>query len=156
MTAEPGGDPIGALLREAYREEAISLLKYRKLAQSLERLYGSGELLDILRDEEAHARLLVELSRELRYDVGDVGEEALIRELQDMAAGESRMAELYERAMGQIGGRSEYVMETLRVLASDSTRHHKVLTNLSKSLKSRSAEKFSSHSVSEARRGTDG
>ncbi len=125
---------IFEILTEGYREEIISLLKYRRLAASLDRLYGSKDLSGILLDEEKHARLFLDLAKELDFDVADIGEQALIKELDDMARSELKISKFYELILTDEKVSNERVLAILRDMVEDSKRHRRMLIELREKL----------------------
>lgn len=122
------------VLADGYREEIVSLLKYRKLAASLERLYGLKDLSNILQDEERHAKLFLDMAKELDFDIAEIGEQALIKELNDMAQAELKISDEYKGVLNSGTVSNKRVLAILGYMIEDSKRHHRTLTELSERL----------------------
>jgi rubrerythrin len=118
------------ILTKGYQEEVVSLLKYRRLAKSVERLYGSQALNVILRDEERHAKLLLGLAQYMDIDIAKIGENALFEELKTMADFEMSIVNKYEEVLGSELIADEQVLNVLKTMAMDSRRHNRILTLL--------------------------
>jgi rubrerythrin len=134
MTKDTTNNQIFNLIVDGSREKIISILKYRKLASSLEHIYGSRELTKILEDEEGHAKLFLELAKSLNIDYAEIGEQAIIKEIKLMADDEFKMAKGYMELKKSGKITNERVLELLNSVAKESSRHHSILIELSDKL----------------------
>ena len=132
MSSESVDKELADILAEGYREEMMSLLKYRQIASSLQRLYGSNDLAEIMRDEEMHANLFLEITKDLNLDVAFIGEEALRKELTAIANEELNIVKKYEYLIKSGKIKNERIVNLLKHLIEDSKRHSELLKQLSK------------------------
>jgi len=131
MSSESVDKELADILAEGYREEMMSLLKYRQIASSLQRLYGSNDLAQIMRDEEMHANLFLEITKDLNLDIAFIGEEALKKELTTIANEELNIVKKYEDLVKSRKIKNEQVVNLLKHLIEDSKRHNEILKKLS-------------------------